>query len=371
MNSFVRVMALLAVLPGALALGGCDEPAPVVAEPVPRAVKAIAVTEGDAAERRTFPAVLTATDTVRLSFPVAGRILEAPLREGQRVTRGQVVARLDPADAERELASADARLAAARVRLEVADAEFRRQQTLFERGLIARAAFDRVSAEVTTARSELRLAETMRAGAEDRLGRLNLEAPSDGDIVAALANPFEEIAPGAPVYEMAVTADLQAEFFVPEQIVALLAVGHRAEVRLPSRPGETFEATVSEIAAAAEAGAAFRVKARLNATPDGARTGLSASVMVDLPRGRGAMEVPLSALVFSTTRTEPTAGSAASVFVFDTAAGRLALRRVRIDGIAGDRVLVTEGLDPGEHVVTAGVALLEDGQSARLWTPPE
>ncbi|MCP1337819.1 efflux RND transporter periplasmic adaptor subunit [Futiania mangrovi] len=367
----MRCSPLTFSLLAAFALYGCDE-AQQTASPEPvRAVKTITVADGAPAERRVFPGVLVTAETMRLGFPVAGRLLEAPLREGEAMKAGDTVARLDPAEAQRQIDAARARLAAARGRLTAAEAEFQRKKHLFERDLIARAAFDRVSADVTTVRAELRVAETELASAEERLERSTLIAPRDGVVTALLANPFEELGAGSPVYEVAVTAALEAEVLVPEGLVGQIGPGTPAEVRLPAYQDRSIPARVTEIAAEAEAGAAFRVRVRLQNPPPDARNGLSAAVTFALERAEPAIEVPLSALAFLSTRSEPTAGDSASVYVFDEADGRLSLRKVRIEGVSGNRVLVTEGLSPGERVVVAGVALLEDGQRARLWMPPE
>jgi RND family efflux transporter MFP subunit len=362
---------LLAAALAALALTGCDDAEDAAAPPPPRAVRAMVVSVGDAAQRRTLPGVLTAAETMQLAFPVGGRLIEAPLREGDPVTEGQVVARLDPADVQREIDAARARLAAARAQLDTTDAEFQRQRTLFDRGIVARAAFDRASGEVAAALAALRVAETELAAAEDRLARIALTAPSDGVVTRLLANRFEELAAGQPVYEVAVTAALQAEVLAPESLLTSLAPGAEAEVRLPAFPGQSFAAVVTEIAAEAEAGAAFRVKARLENPPEGAKTGFSAAVIFTTPRREGAVDVPLSALLFEDASSAPTAGSRAQVWVLDEAASRVRRREVAIEGVVGADVLVSDGLSPGERVVTAGVALLTEGETVRLWSLPE
>jgi RND family efflux transporter MFP subunit len=366
-----RAARALAAFGLGLALTACDDVEEAAAPPPPRAVRTMVVSAGDAAARRTLPGVLTAAETMQLAFPVGGRLIEAPLREGDPVAAGQVVARLDPADVQREIDAARARLGAARARLDTADAEFQRQRTLFDRGIVARAAFDRASGEVAAALAALRVAETELAAAEDRLARIALTAPSEGVVTRVLANRFEELAAGQPVYEIAVTAALQAEVLAPEALLAALAPGTAAEVRLPAFPGQTFRAIVTEIAAEAEAGAAFRVKARLENPPDGAKTGFSAAVAFALPRREGAVDLPLSALLFEDASSPPTAGARGRVWVVDEAASVVRRREVAIDGVVGADVLVSDGLAPGERVVTAGVALLTEGEAVRLWSLPE
>lgn len=361
----------IAALGLALVLAGCDDGEQAAAPSAPRAVRAMVVSVGDAAERRTLPGVLTAAETMRLAFPVGGRLIEAPLREGDPVVERQVVARLDPADVQREIDASRARLVAARAQLDATDADFQRQRTLFDRGIVARAAFDRASGEVASALAALRVAETELAAAEDRLTRIALAAPSDGVVTRLLANRFEELSAGQPVYEIAVTSALQAEVLAPEALLASLGPGAAAEVRLPAFPGETFRAVVTEIAAEAESGAAFRVKARLENPPEGAKTGFSAAVSFALPRRAGAVDVPLSALLFEDASSPPTAGSRARVWVVDEAQSVVRRREVAIEGVVGADVLVTDGLSPGERVVTAGVALLTEGEAVRLWSLPE
>lgn len=366
-----RALGLARALLLPLAVLGCDEVEQDTEATDVRSVRTMVVGEGSRAEVRTFPGVLTAAETIQLSFPVAGRVLEAPFNDGDAVTAEQIVARLDPADIEREIEAARARVAAAGARLAAADDEFRRQQTLFEKGLTARAAFERISAELATQRSELRVAEAELANAEDRLERTTLAAPRDGVIVERVVNRFEEVSVGAPVYRVAVTKALQAEVLVPERMLGALASGVGAEVRLPAFPGHTVRGAVTEIAAEAEEGAAFRVKVRLEDPPEGAKTGFSAAVSFTLPSRGDRIAVPLSALRFDSTASPPMAGSRADILVYDDASSTLTLRQVQIDGVAGNDVLVADGLATGERIVTAGVALLEDGQRVRLWTLPE
>ncbi|AWZ21988.1 Secretion protein HlyD family [Roseovarius sp. EC-HK134] len=363
----LRLMVFLA----AFSLTTCDDDEGPADPKPPRAVRTMIVAQGGEDAYRTLPGVLTAAETMRLAFPVAGRLIDVPLRAGDRMTQGEAVARLDPADIEREITAAEAKLAAALARLDATDAEFQRQRTLFERGLVARAGFERISADLSAALADRRVAETDLAAARDRLDRITLRAPREGVVTALLANRFEELAAGQPVYEVAVTAALQAEVLAPEALLAVIAPGTPVAVRLPAFPDQSFAAEVTEIAADAEAGVAYRVKARLADPPEGAKTGFSAAVSFTLPRAAGAIDIPLSALIFADTRSEPTAGDSATVYVFDEATGTVRARQVRIDGVVGTDLLVTEGLSPGEHVVTAGVALLSDGEPVRLWSLPE
>ena len=125
-------LGLLAV--AALGLAGCERrksaapPAPVPA------VKTVPVRPQDDAQQRSLSGLLIVAEETRLSFAVGGKLLEVPLREGDAFSSGQVIARLDPMDFERELVGQKARLSSANGRLREAEEIFRRQESLARTG---------------------------------------------------------------------------------------------------------------------------------------------------------------------------------------------------------------------------------------------
>ena len=115
----------------AVAVAACDPPPPDAPASAPaQAVKTIAIESGETAATRTFSGAIAASETMRLSFAIGGKLIDVPVREGERITAGQAVARLDPVDVEREIASASARRAAAQSRLADGDNEYRRLHSL-------------------------------------------------------------------------------------------------------------------------------------------------------------------------------------------------------------------------------------------------
>lgn len=323
-------------------------------------------------ERRTLAGVVLAAEETRLSFAVPGKLLEVPLREGARFAAGQEIARLDPADLQRELSSRRAKLGAAESRFQEADDTFRRQQILASNGTISRVTLARAEAALALARSELRVAEVAIADAEESLRRTRLLAPRDGIVINLLAKQFEEIVAGQPVYEVGTADALEVMVLVPEYLVPTLQYGAAVEVTISSIASPPLRGRIVSISAAAAAGNAFRVRARLEDVPAGLRSGVSASVSFAVGGKNGPVyAVPLSALAFDRVETGPIVGRTASLFIFDGAKGIVQRRDVAVRGMAGNRVFVAQGLTAGERVVTAGVAFLRDGQKARLWTPPE
>jgi RND family efflux transporter MFP subunit len=355
-------------------LPGC---APEPGEVPPPAVPAVKTEVVDAAPltgQRTLSGVLLVAEETRLSFAVGGKLASVSLREGDEFSAGKVIARLDPADFEREVTAQKARLASATSRLREVEDDFRRKEALARTGAVAQTELARAEAALATARADREVAQVALSAAEENLRRTTLVAPRDGIVIRLAAKQFEEIAPGQPVYEVGTRDALEVLFLVPEHLVPTLQYEAPVDIVVPGLQDRTVEGRIIEISASAEAGNAFRVRARLDETPPGARSGMSANVTLPVGTAESAAPafgVPLAALVFDTTETGPMVGRKASVFVFDADNAVVVRREVEVLGIAGNRVLVTAGLSPGERVVTAGVAFLRDGVRARLWTPPE
>ena len=358
-----------------LLASGCDRPQDTNRPPPIPSVKTIEVEPQDAAQERSLSGMLIVAEETKLSFSVRGKLIDVPLREGSEFKAGQEIARLDPSDFERELTTQRSRLESLQIRLRDAEDMFRRQSMLAKSGTVSPAGLSRAEAALANARSDRQVAEVAVATAEENLNRTRLIAPRDGIVTKLLAKQFEEISAGHAVYEVGRQDALEVIVLVPEQLIPGIRYGQPVTATLPGLQDAVVKGRIVEIGATAEAGNAFRVRARLDNPTPGARSGMSATVTLPVAATKlvegPVFSVPLSAIRFDTTETGPVVGQQATVFVFDGTRGIVERREVPVIGMAGNRVFVSEGLKPGDRIVTAGVAFLHDGQKARLWSPPE
>jgi multidrug efflux system membrane fusion protein len=355
--------------------GGCDRPKEADQAPPIASVKTIEVEPQVASQERSLSGMLIVAEETKLSFSVKGKLIDVPLREGSEFKAAQEIARLDPSDFERELATQKSRLEALKIRLRDAEDMFRRQSTLALSGTVSPAGLSRAEAALANARSDRQVAEVAVATAEENLNRTRLIAPRDGIVTKLLAKQFEEISSGQPVYEVGRQDALEVVLLVPEQLIPGIRYGEQVTATLPGLQDAVVTGRIIEIGATAEAGNAFRVRARLDSPTPGARSGMSATVTLPVAStkvGDGPVfAVPLSAIRFDTTETGPVVGQRATVFVYDGSREIVERREVPVVGMAGNRVFVSDGLKSGDRIVTAGVAFLRDGQKARLWSLPE
>jgi len=244
------------------------------------------------------------TTTVAVSFKVGGRLKERLVDEGQQVTAGQIVARLEDDELQdehrlrmadqlaaqaaladlkagsrrEEIAATAATLARLKAEAERAGQDALRAEALFKKEVIprkeldaARAAKDAAAAAVREGEERLQLikigprpdavkqaqarleaAGAARSLADTKLSQAVLAAPQSGTVLAKHAEPGELLAAGAPVITIARLDDVWVRAFVPETQLGRIKLGQKATVTSDTWKGRSFQGTVSFIASEAE-----------------------------------------------------------------------------------------------------------------------
>lgn len=330
-------------------LAACSDsapPAPAEAPLVPVAVAAVAPASGDVS--------LLVTGTVRLKretalgFNTNGRIAAIMVREGDRVARGQVLARLDPT-------SLAAAAVSARAEAERARADYRRLAGLFDKGWVA-------APRVETARAAVAAADARLQQAGFDVGLATIRAPSAGVILRRPAEPGQIASPGQTVLVLGEAATgYVLQLPLSDTDLGRINRGQPAEVTIPALGNRTFAASISEIGARGDAGTGtFRVELALPTLPE-LRSGLIGSARLRLAptATSGGMAVPATA-VFGARADE------GFVYVLDRAGPVVRLRAVGVGPVGDSAVTVTSGLRAGEQVVTSGAERLRDGMKVSL-----
>jgi len=364
----------LAVLAVAIVLAGClpedEERTTDAAEPI-RSVKTLVVQETATRVSRAFPTVLQPPQITNLAFERGGRLGDVNLHVGQRVLEGDVLLSLDTASLDLQLRQAEAALGEADSALSGMQDEATRQAALFERGVVAKAAFDRTKRALEQAAARAEQARRQVDLIADSRSDAQLAAPFDGVINSIEVQSFDTLQPGRVAATIYAETALQARVLVSFDVVSQLALGQQVMIRPADRRDSLLDAVVTEIADRAPAVSAFPVIVTLQNDLPGLRSGMAAEVLIDLalPDAFQGMPVPVSALATHMTEALLPVGSSAhrtgQVFVYrsdDT----LDLRDVTISGLDESRMIVVEGLQPGDRVVTAGVPFLRPGQQVRL-----
>ena len=362
-------------------------PAPLVVDVQPVArkavLRAIATASGE----------IVATRYADIGATAMGRVVSLPVVEGAHVRRGQLLARIDPVQAETQAAAAGAQLealraeeratgeavatavaardaAAARAR-ETALA-LRRSKELARGGFSAQSEVDAAQAASDSAEAQLRAAtaDVTRAqraadassrrvaqasaehrGSRDMLAKTEIVSPMDGTVTRLNVREGETVVvgiqnqPGTTLMTVSDLAAVNAEVKVAEADVLRLKIGHPAAVTLEAAPGRVWRGHVAEIGASAlpqaNTGAAareFRVVIRIDDDVAGLRPGLTCDAEIVTAEERQVLAVPLQAVVLRTVDGAETRG----VFVAEAGAakfvpvttGTIGGLEIAVDGIA-------------------------------------
>lgn len=351
-----------------LALSACNHqaapaaaPAIVLASPV---LSSVAAPGGDGIR---YPVDAAARYSNAMSFRVAGKLIERYVRLGDSVHKGQVVARLDAVDAQKQAASAQATLDAAEHRLAFAKQQLDRDQAQFAQNLIAANQLEQTQDAYAAALAGREQSAAQLVVARNTLQYNALIADHDGVITGENADTGQVVSAGQAVYGLAWTGDIDVNLDAAAADLGRIAVGQMASVTFAALPGHSFQARVREVAPAADLQSrTYRVKltllqstgeVRIGMTGEATLSRMTAGNMADVP----TFKVPATAIFHQ--------GRDPAVWVIRPNDSTLELRPVIVRSYGERNTLVAGGLKDGDNVLLAGVHTVYAGQRVKPVKP--
>jgi multidrug efflux system membrane fusion protein len=360
----IRRYGVAAAVCGALALAGCGKHAPEAA--APRPVVAVAIHPDGVPPQASLPCDIEARYSTPLSFRVGGNIIERDVRLGDVVKAGQILARLDPADLQKNLANAQAQLDSAQHRLVYAKQQLDRDNAQASEKLIAPLQLEQTQDAYATAAAQRDAAQAQVALARNQLAYATLVADHAGVITAEQADTGQNVSAGQAVYGLAWSGDRDVVCDAPESALAALTVGAVAKVSMPALPNQSFTAQVREISPAADPQSrTYRVKLTLAAPAPQVRLGMTAQIAFASTQANAAGQHPFTLPVTSLFHD----GNAPAVWVVRAGTDTLELRRVSVGRYDERTFSVTRGLQDGDRVVYQGVHTVSAGEHVRVVPP--
>lgn len=286
---------------------------------------------------------LRSDESVQVSSELTGRIAEILFKEGEQVKAGAVLVKLDDALANAEVADA-------RARLDLARANFDRAQSLSRSGSGTERALDEATSALATGRATLQLAET-------RLAKLSITAPFDGRVGLRDLSVGAYATPGAPIVNLEKIDQLKVDFRVPETVLTEVSVGQEVEVTVDALRGKIFPGTIYAIDPHVDVnGRSLRIRARLANPELVLRPGLFARVIIKGLEERQVVRVPESAVV--------PAGN--DKLVFSIVGGKAKENKVTVGRRRAGEVEILTGIEEGTQVVISGQTRLREGGAVEV-----
>jgi membrane fusion protein (multidrug efflux system) len=362
--SVVGVAVALAAAAGGYWYGQQRAPAPGAGAPSPAAqgkggagpaaagpsvtVEAIKVTTAPMPQTITAVGSLRSDESVTLRPESAGRIKEIKFQEGQRVTKGASLVKLDSAipQAEYEQAKANAWLARTK---------YERAVDLAKQKFISGQAKDEAESNMKVAEAALQLAEA-------KLAKTDIRAPFSGIIGLRSVSVGDYVKEGADLVNLESIDPLKVDFRVPETYFRQVQPGQSLTITLDAMPGKSYDGKVLAVNPLVDAaGRAIVIRAQVRNQDTALRPGMFARVRLITRDQADAIVVPEQALVPQGTER----------YVFKVVDNKAVRVRVETGQRRDALVEVVSGLAPGETVVTAGQIKLRDGVPVTFSAPQE
>ncbi len=278
---------------------------------------------------------------------ISGRVVHLPVKVGDRVREGELLAELDRAELEAAVDQARAELSLARARLTAAESTYHRRQRLFDDGLLSREDLETARRDLDVEEARLELAEARLEAAGIALGYTRIRAPIRGVIAAVTTRGGETVAAGfsAPTFVTIVDLDrLEVRAYVDETDIGRIRLGQSAVFTVDTYPDAEFPATVTAIQPRAELrGSVVNYVVTLDfddAGPYVLRPEMTAHVRLSIEERKGVLTAPRRALRHRDGRQ----------YVVVEHAGEWQERKVRTGWRTDGSVEILDGLAEGEVV---------------------
>ena len=374
-HSGSRLLLAAVMAMAALIAGGCNErSSEVETQPIIRGMKGFQVSQRANSEVRRYPSVVQPAQESKLAFEVSGKLRALQLEVGQQISRGQLLAQLDPVSLQLKVQEARASRDEARSALDNASADYKRKKQLLEKNYVTQAEIDNARAQLSSSQAQLEQAARKLELAEEDLNKADLLAPFDGVVSSVEAQDYAQVNAGEVILGIYSDSAYETRFTVPATIVNSLNIGDTATITFSDLGGKPYAGHIAELGTRAAQVSAFPVVVALDEAPATLRAGMAAEVSLDIAL-EGTDEgflVPLNCFFFDADRSkdlledplQPTGEG--TVFLYNPETQRVAQRAVQMYGIRDNMAIIGKGLSEGDIIAAAGVSYLHDGQQVKL-----
>lgn len=319
----------------------------------PTTVSSVVVKEEDWAPALSAIGSVSAVQGAVVSAELAGTVSEVEFQNGAVAKKGDVLVKLDTS-------SEDAQLHTAEADLELSRADLLRARDLGSRRVISKSELDAAESKFQQKQGSV---DNMRA----MISKKQVRAPFDGQLGIRQVNVGQNLTAGQQVVQLTALDPVYVDFSLPEQYQPQLENGLEVHVRADALPGRDFKGKLTAVNSMVDSVTRnVTAQATLDNPDHALRPGMFAKVEVLLPQKSKTLVIPGSAVSYAPygdsvyvieRKKDPKTGKESQV---------LRQQLVRIGEARGDFVAVTQGLKPGETIVSTGVFKLRNGMTVTI-----
>lgn len=338
LSAFYANMSLLMLLAGCV--DNEKKSGQLVSSPAKVALQKIKLTQGS--PHLDYSGTLEADQTVQVSFAVAGIVSKVNVREGQYVSKGQLLAAIDATDYRSSLAIADAAF-------EQAEDLYNRSNALYQKGSLPERDYIEIKTKFAQANANKNISAKQVADSR-------LYSPISGVISAKLVEPGSAASVGPTAFTIIKTDFVYARISVPESEIGVLKQGTKVNVSIPTL-ADRLPGQIEIINPQADpVTKTYTVKIKIGNASRQLLPGMLAEVRINSKNDLQVIAIPVNAIVRD-------ADELTYVFILNDQ-NKAIRKRVVISELLDDKIIVNSGLQRGDNLIIEGQNSLSDGQAA-------
>lgn len=279
--------------------------------------------KGEVISTVSAPGNVKAETEVQISAYVMGKITRLPVKEGDRVRKGQVLVQIDPASYAAQVKQAQASLELAWANLAQTELVFKRKQELFNAGLISQEEHEASATQYNLDRARLTQAEATLDQVRDTYTKTTITSPIDGTVVQLNVEVGEVVVTGtmnnagSVIMKVADLGQMEVEAQVDESEIKDIRPGQPVEIEVDAIPDRKFKGEVSQVGNAALVSTSssssnvsvnYSVRARFSERSDQLKSGMSANIEITTAHKKEVDLAPIQSVVMRKVDSERKAG---------------------------------------------------------------
>jgi len=335
-----------------LAVTGCSKKEEVVKEEVIRPAKIMTIEDIEQTQNFKFPGKVQALDRVELSFEVSGKLVKVAIKEGQRIKKGGIIAKLDSSNYQSQLDASQAQVNQTK-------AEVDRYANLLEAKVVAKSTFDVKQRNYEVAISELKISQKA-------LNDTTLRASFSGIIGKRFVDNYQVVQAKEPIVSLQKLSAIEVVVNIPENVMRRedSDSASKIEAEFANYPGERFPLKIKEFAVEADSQTqTYRIVLSMPMPKDKTiLDGMTATVFLQaMNKDKRGIEIPVQAVFYD---------EKGQAYIWKVGQdSRITRHPVTVDSMTNaGNIRIKTGLTTGDQVITAGVQTLTEGLKVREFT---
>lgn len=329
--------------------------APLLAETV-RKVRVADVQLQAAQQQLAFPGVTRATNHARITFLVSGNVEKLPVVIGEKVTKGDLLAKVYNPQLLPSYNAANAQVSELNTRIKQLSKDQQSLAALNKAGAVSDNDLEQLETQLASLKASRNTAEAKRAEASKLLKETELRAPFDAVIEQVFSDEGEFVAAGQPVIELSGEGGIEVAIKVPELVLPYISTGDKLPVVFPFFRNLSVTGEIIELGRSTTGqGQLFPVVVSIPYV-QGLTAGMTSEVNIQLKR-EPKLSLPVQAVIDT---------GDGQIRVFKLVNGVVEQVAITVDSLVGSNVVISSGLIAGDRVVTAGQHVLANGDKVEV-----